>query len=66
MGYIVVHKKNQKCLLYTEEVVVDKNFKITNIHMTNTKQTISNKNFKIKTFLIFYNILLFDPTHGIK
>jgi hypothetical protein len=53
MGYIVVHKKNLKCLLYTEEDVADKNFKITNIHMTNTKQTIANKNFKVKIFLFF-------------
>jgi hypothetical protein len=48
MGYIVVHKKNLKCLLYTEENVADKNFKITNIRMTNTKPLLFTVSLGIK------------------
>jgi hypothetical protein len=50
MKYIVVYKKNLICLLYIGQVVIDKNFKITNIHRTNKKQFIVNNFFKLKYF----------------
>jgi hypothetical protein len=50
MGDVVVHKKNINYILYTGQIVADKKFKITNIHMTNKKKIIVNIIFKINIF----------------
>jgi hypothetical protein len=62
MKYIVVYKKNLICLLYTGQVVIDKNFKITNIHRTNKKLLLIKK-LKL-TFIYEENILNYFSYKG--